>query len=204
METERTESQVLEAALNKASIKTRDTWETAIREVMQEVGDNPRREDLIDTPQRLRKALKEMLQGYSVNPGEFLSVTFDSAHDEMVVVTDMPFVSLCEHHMLPFSGMVAVGYIPQDKIVGLSKIPRAVQALAQRLQVQERLTGEIADAMFENLKPTGVGVWIKASHTCMSCRGVKSSGSMVTSAMRGSFKDHAETRAEFLAAVRGI
>lgn len=202
METQRTESQILAGEVVATTTDFEAYWKSVVGRLIFDAGDDANRADLRETPIRLLHAFHEMLGGYKDDPSKYLNVKFESNHDEMVVVKELPFVSLCEHHMLPFTGTVAVGYIPDKFIVGLSKIPRAVQALAQRLQVQERLTGEIADAFNTTVQPKGVGVWVKANHTCMSCRGVRSAGSMITSSMRGVFKDHSATRAEFLEAVR--
>lgn len=177
-----------------------ETVFNAIRELIHTVGENPDREGLVDTPKRSVKAFKEMASGYDVDIDELLSVTFsEAAYDEMIVVANVPFVSLCEHHLLPFTGTVTVGYIPSGgKIVGLSKIPRAVSGLSKRLQVQERLTVEIADRFQKNVDPLGVGVIVKGNHSCMSLRGIRSSGEMVTSCLRGVFRDDPKVRAEFL------
>jgi len=156
------------------------------------------REDLQETPGRFLKAMQEMLGGYEEDPAGYLSKQFKSSCDEMILVKDIPFVSLCEHHMLPFWGTATVAYVPAGTIVGLSKIPRAVQALARRLQVQERLTDEIATALQDNIKDClGVGVRIVGEHSCMKFRGVKSSGKMTTSKLTGVFRKHSP-RAEFL------
>lgn len=158
-----------------------------------------------DTPARFLNALAEMAGvGNAHDPSEHLDRMFDVDVDEMVVVRGIDFVSLCEHHLLPFTGTAAVGYLPADgRVVGLSKIPRMVDGYARRLQVQERLTNQIADAMQNRLGPEGVGVLVRASHGCVACRGVRQPGvEMVTTAMRGSMRANADTRAEFLAAAR--
>jgi GTP cyclohydrolase I len=172
--------------------------EDAIVRILQFIKEDPTREGLIETPRRVVKAFKEMTVGYDTDISKILGVTFDVDCDEMVVVKDIPFSSLCEHHMLPFTGTATVAYIPGKRVVGLSKIPRLVDAYAKRLQVQERLTNQIADAMVEHLEPLGVGVIIKGHHSCMSLRGVGKSGTMMTSALRGVIRTKAAARAEFL------
>lgn len=158
------------------------------------LGDN---KELEDTPRRFYKALQELTSGYKSDPRKLLSTTFQSKCDDMVVIKALPFNSLCEHHLMPFWGFVDIGYIPQGKVAGLSKFPRAVQALAHRLQLQERLTQEIRDAINEALKPLGVIVVARAIHTCMRCRGVRSTGEMITSSVVGLFKESSVVKAEF-------
>jgi GTP cyclohydrolase I len=172
--------------------------EDAVVRILQFIKEDPTRDGLIETPRRVVKAYKEMTVGYEADISALLGVTFDVDCDEMVVVKDIPFSSLCEHHMLPFTGTATVAYIPGKQVVGLSKIPRLVDAFAKRLQVQERLTNQIADAMVEHLDPIGVGVIIKGHHSCMSLRGVGKSGTMMTSALRGVMRTKPEARAEFL------
>lgn len=170
-----------------------------VRAIMDYIGEDVNREGLIDTPKRVIKAYDEMLGGYSADIADILKTTFQEGidYDQMIVVKDIPFISYCEHHMLAFPGIAHVGYIPHASVVGLSKIPRVVDAFSKRLQVQERLTDQIADAIYEHLKPAGVGVIIKANHTCMSMRGIKKSGaSMVTTALRGNFTESRQ-RQEF-------
>jgi len=171
--------------------------EKSVRALLALVGENPDREGLKKTPHRVVKSLIELTSGYSEDPKGILSTTFAEAYNEMVVVKDIEFWSLCEHHMLPFYGTATVGYLPKKKIVGLSKIGRLVHCFARRLQVQERLTEEIAHNMMRHLQPHGVGVIIKARHTCMSMRGVKTPGLMMTSCLLGHFRDPV-TRSEFL------
>lgn len=151
---------------------------------------------LLDTPRRVVKALQELTSGYTEDPAQILSTVFDDSYDEMVVVTGIPFSSLCEHHLLPFHGEATVGYIPDGRVVGLSKIPRLVNAFAKRVQIQERLTSQITQALMDHLKPLGAGCVITAHHTCMSMRGIKSQGNMTTSSLLGLFRDKAQ--AEFL------
>src|SRR5262249_52039131 len=148
------------------------------------------------------RSIVELLQGVHEDPGEHLTVVFDDQHDEMVLVKNVPFSSLCEHHLLPFHGRVHAAYIPRGKVVGLSKNARVIESFARRLQVQERMTSQIADLLMEELDAQGVGVIVEASHTCMTMRGIKKPGScMVTSAMRGTFKSNQATRSEFLSLV---
>jgi GTP cyclohydrolase I len=173
-----------------------------VRLILEGFGENPEREGLRDTAERVARMYAELLQGVHEDPREHLTVVFDEQHDEMVLVKDVPFSSLCEHHLLPFHGRVHAAYIPRGRVVGLSKIARVIEAFARRLQVQERMTSQIADLLMEELHAQGVGVVIEASHTCMTMRGVKKPGaSMVTSAMRGTFKSNQATRSEFLSLV---
>jgi GTP cyclohydrolase IA len=172
----------------------------AIRNLLTEIGDDPAREGLRDTPDRVRRTYLELTDGYRTDPRTLLNqATFDVDTDEMVVVRDIEFYSLCEHHLLPFFGRAHVGYLPSGRVVGLSKIPRVVDMFAHRLQVQERLTQEIASYLMERLQPKGVGCVVEATHLCMSMRGVrKQEATMVTSAMLGTFRSDARTRSEFL------
>jgi GTP cyclohydrolase I len=175
---------------------------TGVRIILEGLGEDVEREGLRDTAERVARMYVELLQGSHEDPREHLTVMFDEQHDEMVLVRDVPFSSLCEHHMLPFHGRVHAAYIPRGKVVGLSKIARVIEAFARRLQVQERMTSQIADLLMEELDAQGVGVVVEASHTCMTMRGVKKPGSlMVTSAMRGLFKTNQATRSEFLSLV---
>lgn len=164
------------------------------------IGEDPTREGLADTPRRVVDAWREMCDGYNTDIGELLSRTFPDKSDEMVIVRGIEFVSLCEHHMLPFTGRASVGYVPSiDRVVGLSKIARLVDAFAHRLQVQERLTMQIAAALEEHLAPVGTGVVIAATHSCMSCRGARKAGAeMVTSSLHGVIRYDDKARAEFL------
>jgi GTP cyclohydrolase I len=173
-----------------------------IRMVLEAIGEDPDREGLRDTAKRVAKMYSDLFQGLYENPRDHLTVLFDEQHDEMVLVKDVPFYSMCEHHLLPFQGQAHVAYLPRGKVVGLSKIVRVVEAFARRPQVQERLTSQIADLMMEELDAHGAAVVIKASHTCMTMRGVKKPGSnVVTSAMRGIFKTSEATRNEFMSLV---
>jgi GTP cyclohydrolase I len=181
----------------------REKIATAVRMILEAVGEDPEREGLVDTPRRVADMYEEIFAGLTVDPGEYLKVGFEERHKEMVILKDIPFSSACEHHLLPFVGRAHVGYIPAGRIVGLSKLARVVEGFARRPQLQERLTSQIADAIVETLNPRGAGVVIEAQHFCMIIRGVKKPGStMVTSAMRGIFKTNPPTRAEFLQFIR--
>jgi GTP cyclohydrolase IA len=178
--------------------------ERAVREILLAVGEDPERDGLARTPERVALSFAELFSGLREDPRGHLRVTFDEQHREMVVLRDIPFASACEHHLLPFTGRAHVGYIPQGRVVGLSKLARVVEGYARRPQVQERLTSEIADALMEELQPDGCGVVIEAIHTCMTIRGIKKAGAtMITSAMRGGFRRRPETRAEFMSIIRG-
>lgn len=180
---------------------SREQAKIGIIQLLHAIGEDPSRDGLKDTPARVVKAFSEMCSGYTENPGLILERQFEVSHDEMIVLRGIEFVSLCEHHMLPFLGHATVGYIPADKgkVVGLSKLARLVLCYAKRLQVQERLTNEIADALDKHLSPDGCGVIITATHSCMSCRGVKQpNAEMITSSMRGAFRNNSSTRSEFL------
>jgi GTP cyclohydrolase I len=176
----------------------------AVIEMLTAIGDDPKREGLTETPRRIAEMYSEIFEGLWSDPREYLTVVFDVSHDEMVILRNIPFYSMCEHHFLPFHGEAHVGYIPDGKVVGISKLARVVEGFARRPQIQEQLTSQIAEAIMEVLKPDGVAVVIEAEHLCMTMRGVKKPGSrMVTSAMRGDFKQSAVTRAEFLSLVHG-
>ena len=173
-----------------------------VRMIIEAIGDDPDREGLKDTAKRVARMYGEFFQGLHEDPRTYLQVVFDEQHDEMVLVKDVPFHSMCEHHLLPFHGRVHAAYIPRGRVVGLSKIARVIEVFARRPQVQERMTAQIADLMTDELDAHGVGVVVEASHTCMTMRGVKKPGSlMVTSAMRGSFKTDQATRSEFMSLV---
>ena len=174
-----------------------------IRRMIALLGEDPDREGLIETPRRIAAMYQELFEGLHQNPEDVLAVGFEEGHDEMVILREIPFYSMCEHHFLPFHGQAHVGYRPNGRIVGLSKIARAVEILARRPQVQERLTTQIADCVEQVLDASGVGVVIEAEHLCMTARGIRKPGSrMVTSAMRGLFRDDANTRQEFLGFLR--
>ena len=175
--------------------------EAAVRDILLEVGEDPSREGLLRTPERMHRMWLELTCGYRVDPDRLINgAVFDVDYSEMVIVKGIDFYSLCEHHMLPFFGTVAVGYLPRGRVIGLSKIPRVVEMYARRLQIQERMTQQIGDFLQERLNPYGVGVVIEAEHLCMAMRGVQKSGAtMVTSAVLGTFRSTKETRDEFMA-----
>jgi GTP cyclohydrolase I len=169
------------------------------RDFIKYIGDDPDREGLEDTPERFSKAWDKLYSGYKMTPEDVLTVFDDEKYDEMIVVKDIEFYSTCEHHLIPFYGKVHVGYIPNGKIIGLSKIPRIVEIFSRRLQNQERLTFQIADALDKALQPKGVGVIIEGRHMCMMARGVEKQNTVVTtSSVKGLFKSNDKTRAEFL------
>ncbi len=174
--------------------------ENLVKEFIIQFGENPNREGLVDTPRRVAEAYEFLTSGYQKDIKDVMNdALFNEKYDEMVLVKNIDFYSLCEHHMLPFYGKVHVAYIPNGKIIGLSKIPRLVEVFARRLQVQERMTQEIADTLEEYLQPTGVAVVVEAFHMCMMMRGVeKQNSSATSSAVHGVFKEDARTRAEFL------
>jgi len=175
-----------------------------VREILERVGEDPSREGLLRTPVRVAAALEFLTRGYTQSAEDVLrKALFTVSYDEMVIVKDIEMFSLCEHHMLPFFGKVHIAYVPNGKIIGLSKLPRLVEVFARRLQVQERLTTEIAEAIQNTVEPQGVGVVIEARHLCMMMRGVeKQHSAAVTSSMLGVFREHAQTREEFLSLIR--
>ena len=176
----------------------------AIRELLIAVGEDPDRPGLVDTPARVARAYAETFAGLRQDPGEILSTTFDENHDELVLVKDIPMYSTCEHHLVPFHGRAHIGYIPGEdgRVTGLSKLARLVEIYARRPQVQERMTGQIADALSDVLKPRGVLVVIEAEHLCMAMRGIRKPGATtVTSAVRGIFRDNPATRSEAMSLV---
>jgi GTP cyclohydrolase I len=175
-----------------------------IRQLLAELGEDPTREGLLDTPKRVEKALKFLTSGYDIDPDELLNgALFTVDYSEMVIVKDIDFYSLCEHHLLPFFGKCHVAYLPRTKVIGLSKIPRLVDMFSRRLQLQERLTNQIAETIQNTITPLGVAVVMEGTHLCMAMRGVKKQNSFaVTSAMLGGFRDNARTRMEFLELIR--
>jgi GTP cyclohydrolase I len=175
-----------------------------MRETLIRIGENPDRDGLLNTPERLEHSLQYLTKGYGEDAKEvLLDAMFDVAYDEMVIIKDIEVFSLCEHHVLPFFGKAHVGYIPRGKVIGLSKVPRLVDVFARRLQVQERLTTQIAEAILDAINPLGVGVVIEARHLCMMMRGVeKQHSAAVTSSMLGCFRNEQETRQEFLSLIR--
>jgi len=178
----------------------------AVASIIKAIGENPEREGLVDTPKRVAEMYAELFMGLNIDPREELTVGYELGHREMVIVRDIPFYSMCEHHLLPFYGTVDIGYIPDisGRVVGISKLARVVEIIARRLQIQERMTTEIADAIVDGLKPSGVAVVAKAEHMCMVMRGVKKPGSnIITSAIRGAFFTHPESRMEFFSLLQG-
>ena len=175
--------------------------EAAVREILVEIGEDPDRQGLARTPERVHRMYAELTAGYRVDPERLINgAVFEVDYSEMVIVKDIPFYSLCEHHLLPFFGTASVAYIPRGRVIGLSKIPRVVEMYARRLQVQERLTQQVADFLQERLQPQGVGVVMEATHLCAVMRGVRKPGTiMVTSSVLGIFRSRDKTRAEFLA-----
>jgi GTP cyclohydrolase IA len=183
---------------------TSATFEDLVREMLVRLGENPEREGLLRTPERVQKAFEFLTRGYNEDPESLLkNALFTVNYDEMVIVKDIEVFSLCEHHMLPFFGKVHVAYIPNGKVIGLSKIPRLIELFSRRLQIQERLTTQIAETIQKVIQPQGVGVVIEARHLCMMMRGVeKQHSAAVTSSMLGCFREEQETRTEFLSLIR--
>ena len=176
----------------------------ALSTIIKAIGEDPTREGVVGTPGRVAEMYAELFSGLGVDPCDELTVGFEEGHREMIVLKDIPFYSMCEHHLLPFSGVAHVGYIPNDsgRVVGASKIARVVEIIARRPQIQERMTTQIADALVEGIKPDGVGVVIEAEHLCMTMRGIKKPGSTIlTSAVRGIFRSRSKTRAEFFSLI---
>jgi GTP cyclohydrolase I len=185
---------------NGAQVFDVDAIKAAVTQLLRAVGEDPTREGLVDTPRRIAEMYQEILQGMQQDPREVLKVGFDEDHQEMVIVRDIPFYSLCEHHLLPFHGTFHVGYVPRGRVVGISKLARVVEIFARRPQLQERLTSQIADILMQELQPAGVAVVGCAEHLCMTMRGVKKPGAkVVTSANRGVFRVNEATRLEFFA-----
>lgn len=183
--------------------QNREQIEHHVREILKLIGEDVDREGLLDTPARVTRMYEEIFAGYSADPREVLGVTFDEQHEELVIVKDIVYYSQCEHHMAPFFGKIHIGYIPSGKIAGLSKFARLVEAVTRKLQVQERITSEIADILDGELKPQGVMVVVEGEHLCMCARGVKKPGSKtVTSAVRGFFRNDSALRAEFLSLIK--
>jgi GTP cyclohydrolase I len=179
--------------------------EAAVRTLIEWVGDDPDREGLIDTPARVVRAYKELFSGYDIDPRDYLQRTFDEVggYDELVILKDIRVVSFCEHHMLPFLGKAHVGYLPRNRVVGISKLARVVHGFARRLQIQEKLTADIAEAIHDILEPKGVGVVVVSEHSCMTMRGVNTPGSrLTTSHLLGEVRDDPRTRQEFFELVR--
>jgi GTP cyclohydrolase IA len=193
-----------DADMAEAAKPSREQAEEAVRTLLLWAGENPDREGLIDTPSRVVKSYNELFAGYAQDPIKVLETTFDEAggYDEVIALTNIEFNSHCEHHMLPVIGRAHIAYLPNHRVIGLSKLARLVDVFANRLQIQERMTAQVADTLQEVLKPRGVAVVIEAHHQCMSMRGVKkSNGMMKTSRMLGAFRDDPETRREFLSLI---
>jgi len=184
----------------RAMVETRSSLTDAVHALLAEIGEDPSREGLVGTPERARRMYDELTAGYHVDPDALLNgACFNVDYDEMVVVRDIEFFSLCEHHLLPFIGHAHIGYLPRGRVVGLSKIPRIVDMFAKRLQIQERLTVQVAEFLMERLEPKGVACVVEATHLCTMMRGVKKQeATMVTSSMTGTFRRDARTRAEFM------
>ena len=189
------------AAREAQKIAVPDEVQEAVKTLLRWAGDDPEREGLVDTPKRVARAWKEYCEGYAENPAMHLARTFEEVggYDELVLLKDIPFHSHCEHHMAPIIGKASIAYMPTDKVVGISKLARVLHGFARRLQVQERLTAEVAECIWENLKPQGVAVVIEASHSCMTARGVRTPGvKMTTSRLFGCFLDDARSREEVM------
>jgi len=190
----------------EATVVDQARIEAAALSIIEAIGDDPRREGLQNTPQRIAEMYAELFSGLDMDAKTELTVGFEEGHREMVILRDIPFYSMCEHHLLPFHGVAHVGYIPNNegRVVGVSKLARVVDVFAKRPQIQERMTTQIADAILEGLQPDGVAVVIQAQHLCMTMRGIRKPGSnVITSATRGLFRSRAATRAEFMALVQG-
>ena len=183
-----------------------DKIKLAMASMIEAIGENPFREGIKDTPRRVAEMYAELFSGLDIDPKAELAVNFEEGYEEMVILKDIPFYSMCEHHLLPFYGVAHVGYIPSPggRVVGVSKLARVVEILARRPQLQERMTQQIADAIFEALQPTGVAAVIQAEHLCMVMRGIKKPGTtVITSALKGTFRSKVATRSEFLSLIQG-
>jgi len=188
---------------NERIAENRAEIEMHVREILRLIGEDVDREGLLDTPARVTRMYEEIFSGYAANPRDVLGVTFDEQHEELVIIKDIVYYSQCEHHMAPFFGKVHVGYLPSGKVAGLSKFARLVDVVTRKLQVQERITSEIANILEDVLKPHGVMVVVEGEHMCMCSRGVKKYGSQtVTSAVRGTFRTDHRSRAEFLSLIK--
>ncbi|MDD5591409.1 MAG: GTP cyclohydrolase I FolE [Dehalococcoidales bacterium] len=182
-----------------------DKIQAAVVSIIEAIGEDPQREGLVGTPRRVAEMYAELFKGMGVDPREVLTVSFEEGHREMIILKDIPFYSMCEHHLLPFYGLAHIGYIPNagGSVVGASKLARVVEIVAQRLQLQERMTSQIADAIADGIDAKGVAVVLQAEHMCMVMRGIKKPGSnMVTSGLRGIFRTDPKTRAEFFSLIR--
>lgn len=188
---------------NELVADNREQIEEHVRQILRLIGEDADREGLVDTPARVTRMYEEIFAGYAIDPREVLGVSFDEKHEELVIVKDIVYYSQCEHHMAPFFGKIHIGYIPSGKIAGLSKFARLVEAITRRLQVQERITSEIADILEEVLKPHGAMVVVEGEHLCMCARGVKKPGSKtITSAVRGIFRTDSALRSEFMSLIK--
>lgn len=190
---------------SRPSPPTQADAEAAVRTLIEWAGDDPQREGLLETPARVARAYRELFSGYEADPRDYLEKTFEEVggYDELVVLTDIRVVSFCEHHMLPFLGRAHVGYLPRERVVGISKLARVVNGFSRRLQIQEKLTSQVAEAVQDILQPKGVGVVIQSEHSCMTMRGVNTPGSLLTtSTLLGEVRDDPRTRQEFLELVR--
>ena len=191
----------LDVAMTPARVDT-PRIEAAVREILLAVGEDPHREGLLNTPARVARAYAEMFAGLHENPREHLRTVFTADYDEVVLLRDIPFASMCEHHLLPFQGRAHVAYLPKGRVVGLSKLARLVEGYARRPQIQEQMTKQICEALMEELQPEGAAVVVEATHSCMTLRGVKKTGStMITSCLLGVFRSDARTRSEVLALI---
>jgi len=189
--------------VNSLVSSNREQIEAHIKEILKLIGEDVEREGLLETPARVTRMYEEIFAGYDVDPREVLGTVFDENHEELVIVKDIVYYSQCEHHMAPFFGKVHIGYLPSGKIVGLSKLARLVEAITRRLQVQERITSQIANVLEEELAPQGVIVVVEGEHLCMCARGVKKPGSKtITTATRGLYKQDAALRAEFMQLIK--
>lgn len=190
---------------NKLCVQEENNIESAVRQILLFIGEDPDREGLLQTPTRVAKMYKELFSGVNKDPKDEITITYSENHDEIILVRDIPFYSMCEHHLVPFFGLAHVAYLPQNGIItGLSKLARVVEAAARKLQLQERMTTQIANAILEKLNPLGVAVVIEAEHMCMSMRGIKKGGSKtITSVLKGIFKTNQASRAEVLSLIRG-
>ncbi len=194
----------MEGGAQRDTTTRRARIQEAVRDILEAVGEDPEREGLRDTPTRIADLYAELFSGLQEDPVDALSGGFEEGHQELVVLRDIPFYSMCEHHLLPFYGVAHVGYIPKGRVVGIGRIARVVEILARRPQLQERLTTQVADSLVKGLQPQGVAVVVEATHLCMTMRGVKKPNTtVVTSAMRGIFYRSPPTRAEFMALIKG-
>lgn len=197
-----TESRQVRSALLTEPTVDLAAIKAAVRTILRAVGEDPDRDGLLETPRRVAKMYAEMFSGLQQDPGRHLEVTFEESYDEIVLVRDIPFSSMCEHHLLPFRGVAHVAYIPNGRVTGLSKLARVVEEVSRRPQVQERMTQTVADLIEDRLGSRAVGVIIKAEHSCMSIRGIRKTGSLtVTSTMRGSFRSDPASRAELMSLI---